>query len=85
MKSKEKDTLRSETQDEPKSKEQVLTFSHQLRREIETACRQLDNREGQNNLTINKEVAEWLSSNMVTRRQETVEGNIPDTKIEEWE
>ena len=54
MKSKEKDTLRSETQDEPKSKEQVL-------REIETACRQLDNREGQNNLTINKEVAEWLS------------------------
>lgn len=41
MKSKEKDTLRSETQDEPKSKEQVLTFSHQLRREIETACRQL--------------------------------------------
>ena len=30
MKSKEKDTLRSETQDEPKSKEQVLTFSHQL-------------------------------------------------------
>ena len=57
MKSKEKDT----TQDEPKSKEQVLTFSHQLRREIETACRQLDNREGQNNLTINKEVAEWLS------------------------
>lgn len=27
MKSKEKDTLRSETQDEPKSKEQVLTFS----------------------------------------------------------
>ena len=61
MKSKEKDTLRSETQDEPKSKEQVLTFSHQLRREIETAFRQLANREGQNNLTINKEVAEWLS------------------------
>ena len=30
MKSKEKDTLRSETQDEPKSKEQVLTFSLQL-------------------------------------------------------
>ena len=49
------------SQDEPKSKEQVLTFSHQLRREIEAACRQLDNREGQNNLTINKEVAEWLS------------------------
>jgi len=60
MKSKEeKDTLRTETQDEPKSKEQVLVFSHQLRREVETACCQLDNREGQNNLTINKEVAEW--------------------------
>ena len=59
MKSKEeKDTLRTETQDEPKSKEQVLVFSHQLRREVETACCQLDNREGQNNLTINKEVAE---------------------------
>ena len=55
MKSKEeKDTLRTETQDEPKSKEQVLVFSHQLRREVETACCQLDNREGQNNLTINK-------------------------------
>ena len=39
MKSKEeKDTLRTETQDEPKSKEQVLVFSHQLRREVETAC-----------------------------------------------
>ena len=38
MKSKEeKDTLRTETQDEPKSKEQVLVFSHQLRREVETA------------------------------------------------
>lgn len=62
MKSKEeKDTLRTETQDEPKSKEQVLIFSHQLRREVETACYQLDNREGQNNLTINKEVTEWLS------------------------
>ena len=62
MKSKEeKDSLRTETQDEPKSKEQVLVFSHQLRREVETACCQLDNREGQNNLTINKEVAEWLS------------------------
>ena len=62
MKSKEeKDTLRTETQDEPKSKEQVLIFSHQLRLEVETACCQLDNREGQNNLTINKEVAEWLS------------------------
>ena len=61
MKSKEKDTLRTEAQAEPKRKEQGLTFSHQLRREIETACCQLDNREGQNNLTINKEVAEWLS------------------------
>ena len=61
MKSKEeKDTLRTETQDEPKSKEQVLVFSHQLRREVETACCQLDNREGQHNLTINKEVAESL-------------------------
>ena len=61
MKSKEKDTLRSETQDEPKSKEHVLGISHQLRREVETACCQLDNREGQKNLTINKEVTEWLS------------------------
>lgn len=61
MKSKEKDTLRSETQDEPKSKEQVLTFSHQLRREIGNCLPPIGNREGQNNLTINKEVAEWLS------------------------
>ncbi|EKU88425.1 hypothetical protein [Bacteroides oleiciplenus] len=58
---KEKVTPRTQTPDEPQSKEQVLVFSHQLRRDIETACRQLDNREGQNNLTINKEVTEWLS------------------------
>ena len=57
---KEKVTPRTQTPDEPQSKEQVLVFSHQLRRDIETACRQLDNREGQNNLTINKEVTEWL-------------------------
>ena len=58
---KEKVTPRTQTPDEPQSKEQVLVFSHQLRRDIETACRQLDNREGQNNLTINKEVTERLS------------------------
>lgn len=58
---KEKVTPRTQTPDEPKSKEQMLIFSHQLRREVETACCQLDNREGQNNLTINKEVTEWLS------------------------
>lgn len=62
MKNKEEEnSLRTETQDDPKSKEQVLTFSHQLRREIETACCQLDNREGQDSLTISKEVTEWLS------------------------
>lgn len=47
--------------DATQSKEQVLVFSHQLRREIESACCQLDNREGQNSLTISKEVTEWLS------------------------
>lgn len=57
----EKITARTQTPDEPQSKEQVLVFSHQLRREIETACRQLDNREGQNNLTINEEVKGWLN------------------------
>ena len=58
---KEKVTPRTQTPDQPQSKDEVLVFSHQLRRDIETACRQLDNREGQNNLTINKEVTEWLS------------------------
>lgn len=62
MNSKEEKTaLRAETQIEPQSKEQMLIFSRQLRREIETACCQLDNREGQNSLTISKEVKEWLS------------------------
>lgn len=58
---KEKTALRTETSNEPQSKEQVLVFSHQLRRSIETACRQLDNREGQNNLTINEEVKGWVN------------------------
>ena len=54
----EKLTPRTQTPDEPQSKEQVLVFSHQLRRDIETACRQLDNSEGQDNLTIIKEIKE---------------------------
>ncbi len=58
---KEKLTPRTQTPDDPQSKEQVLVFSHQLRRDIETACRQLDNSEGQNNLTIIKEAKEWLN------------------------
>jgi len=57
----EKMTRCTQTPDEPQSKEQVLVFSYQLRREIETACRQLDNREGQNSLTISEEVKGWLS------------------------
>lgn len=55
----EKLTPRTQTPDEPQSKEQVLVLSHQLRRDIETACRQLDNSEGQDNLTIIKEIKEW--------------------------
>ena len=55
----EKLTPRTQTSDEPQSKEQVLVFSHQLRRDIDTACRQLDNSEGQDNLTIIKEIKEW--------------------------
>lgn len=57
----EKTELRTKTQNESRSKEEVLVFSHALRRQIETACCQLDNREGQNSLTISKEVKEWLS------------------------
>lgn len=57
----EKAKPRTDTPNAPRSKEQLLEFSHQLRREIETACCQLDNREGQNSLTISKEVTEWLS------------------------
>lgn len=55
----EKLTPRTQVPDAPQSKEQVLVFSHQLRRDIETACRQLDNSEGQDNLTIIKEIKEW--------------------------
>lgn len=57
----EKAEQRTDTPNEYRSKEHVLVFSHLLRREIETACCQLDNREGQNSLTISKEVTEWLS------------------------
>ena len=59
---KEKKALRTPTtpSDAP-GKAPVLVFSHQLRRDIETACRQLDNHEGQYNLTIIKEAKEWLN------------------------
>lgn len=55
----EKLTPRTQAPDAAQSKEQVLVFSHQLRRDIEAACRQLDNSEGQDNLTISKEIKEW--------------------------
>lgn len=58
---KETAKQRSQTLEELRSKEQVLVFSHLLRREIDTACRQLDNEEGQNNLTIIKEAKVWLN------------------------
>lgn len=52
---------RAKVIDELRNKEQVLVFAPQLRRVIETACRQLDNNEGQNNLTIVKEAKAWLN------------------------
>ncbi|WP_296122901.1 hypothetical protein [uncultured Bacteroides sp.] len=40
---------------------QVLTFSTRLRHDIKRACRQLDEGEGQKDITISKEVKTWLS------------------------
>ena len=40
---------------------QVLIFSNRLRQDIQTACRQLENGEGQEDVTINKEVKSWLN------------------------
>ena len=40
---------------------QVLVFSTPLRQDIQTACRQLENGEGQEDVTINKEVKSWLN------------------------
>lgn len=40
---------------------QVLVFSTRLRQDIQTACRQLENGEGQEDVTINKEVKSWLN------------------------
>ena len=39
----------------------VLVFSTRLRQDIQTACRQLENGEGQEDVTINKEVKSWLN------------------------
>ena len=40
---------------------QILKFSIRLRHDIRIACRQLDEGEGQEDLTINQEVEAWLS------------------------
>lgn len=40
---------------------QVLVFSARLRQDIQTACRQLENGEGQEDVTINKEAESWLN------------------------
>ena len=40
---------------------QVLVFSTRLRQDIQTACRQLETGEGQENITINKEAESWLN------------------------
>lgn len=39
---------------------QVLIFSTRLRHNIKAACRLLDRGEGQEDITINKEVETWL-------------------------
>ncbi|WP_418698134.1 hypothetical protein [Bacteroides sp.] len=39
---------------------QILVFSTRLHQDIRTACRQLDEGQGQEDLTISKEVEAWL-------------------------
>lgn len=50
-----------EEQQTPQQEKQILVFSTRLRHDIHTACRQLDEGEGQEDVTINKEVEAWLN------------------------
>ncbi|WP_018668188.1 hypothetical protein [Bacteroides gallinarum] len=45
----------------PQPARQVLVFSTRLREDIRTACRQLEHGEGQEDVTIDKEVKSWLN------------------------
>lgn len=40
---------------------QVLVFSTRLRHDLKAGCRQLDRGEGQEDITISKEVEAWLN------------------------
>lgn len=50
-----------EEEQTPLQEKQILVFSTRLRHDIRTACRQLDGGEGQEDVTINKEVEAWLN------------------------
>ena len=43
-----------------KQEKEDLVFSTRLRHDIRTACRQLDEGQGQEDITISKEVEAWL-------------------------
>lgn len=45
----------------PQPTRQILVFSTRLREDIRTACRQLEHGEGQEDVTIDKEVKSWLN------------------------
>lgn len=49
-------------QEKPSQQEkQILVFSTRLRHDLKIARRQLDNGEGQEDITINEEVEKWLN------------------------
>ncbi|MCD8182338.1 MAG: hypothetical protein LUE99_03795 [Bacteroides sp.] len=53
---------KEEQKQSPKQAKQILVFSTRLRHEIRQACRQLEQGEGQEEVTINKEVDVWLNN-----------------------
>lgn len=50
----------SQPEQAPQQEKQILVFSTRLYQDIRTAYRQLDEGQGQEDLTISKEVEAWL-------------------------
>src|SRR5699024_4389099 len=57
------DNVMAKVKEEQSSQQtkQVLAFSTRLRHDLKKACRQLDEGEGQEDVTISKEVEAWLN------------------------
>lgn len=61
MTEEEKQEEDNKTESAPEQSKQVLAFFIRLRLDIKTACRQIENGLGQEDITINEEVEAWLN------------------------